>query len=208
MRLSIQKFQELYAFSEMEMDDTDRAIKLVQIVTGKSQAEVEAMPLLKFNQLCSEITQTLDLSNGKPSTQIWVGRNLYRIHLNITSMSAGRYAEVATYSKHTIPNLHKIMASIVQPMTWYGKLLPYDAKKHEQYADDMLNADFHTAYHSAVFFYALFSRSMKSLHPYLKAEAMRKGASEQLVDQTLNDSQRILDGFILPKWLQKWSVSS
>lgn len=208
MRLSIQKFQELYAFSEMEMDDTDRAIKLVQTVTGKSQPEVEAMPLYQFNKLCNEITKAFDFSNGKPSTQIWVGKNLYRIHLNITSMSAGRYVEVATYSKNTIPNLHKIMASIIQPMTWYGKLLPYDATKHEQYADDMLKADFHTAYHSAVFFYALFSRSMKSLHPYLKAEALKKGASEAVLDKTLSDSQSILDGFILPKWLQKWSVSS
>lgn len=208
MKLSIQKFQELYIISQTEMDDTDKAIRLVQVVTGKTQEEVEEMPLPQFNSLCGEINKLFDFSNGKPTRTIRVGKNFYRVHLDINNLNAGRYVEVVKFSKHTIPNLHKIMASIVQPCTWYGRLLPYQANKHEQYADDMLQADFHTAYHSAVFFYALFSNLMRSSQAYLKAEAVKKGAKPEHVEQVLRDSQNILDGFILPKWLRNFSASS
>jgi hypothetical protein len=207
MNITIQKFQELAAISSMPLDETDRAIKLVQVMTGKTVQQVEDMPIGKFNELCAKIAKVFDLSNGKPVNTIKVGKKYYHINHSIDKMTAGRYVEVATFSSDVIGNLHKIMASIVQPKTWYGKILPYDSTKHEEYADDMLQADFSAAYHSAVFFYVLFRESIKNLQGYFLAAAMEAGKTEQEATKTLTDLQSVLGGFTLPRWCENLSIS-
>ncbi len=207
MKITIQKFQELAAMSSLPMDETDRAVKLVQVVTGKTVDEVDAMPMVDFNRLCGKIAKLFDLTEGVPVNTIKANGRYYHINHSIDKMPAGRYVEVATFSSNVIENLHKIMASIVQPKTWYGKILPYDSTKHEQYADDMLQADFSAAYHSAVFFYVLFKESIKNLQGYFLAAAMEVGKTEAEATKTLIDLQSVLDGFILPKWCENLKIS-
>lgn len=207
MKITIQKFQELAAMSNLPMDETERAIKLVQVMTGKTVHQVEDMPIGAFNELCAKIAKVFDLSEGKPVNNIKVGNRYYHINHSIDKMSAGRYVEVATFSSDVIGNLHKIMGSIVQPKTWYGKVLPYDSTKHEQYADDMLQADFSAAYHSAVFFYVLFKESIKNLQGYFLTAAIQAGQTEDKAHKTLTDLQSVLDGFILPKWCSNLKIS-
>ena len=207
MKITIQKFQELAAMSNLPMDETERAIKLVQVMTGKTTKQVEDMPIGAFNELCAKIAKVFDLTDGEPVSTIKVGKHWYHINHSIDKMSAGRYVEVATFSSDVIGNLHKIMGSIVQPKTWYGKILPYDSTKHEQYADDMLQADFSAAYHSAVFFYVLFKESIKNLQGYFLMEAMKAGQEEKAAHKTLTDLTNVLDGFILPKWCANLKIS-
>jgi len=70
----------------------------------------------------------------------------------------------------------------------------------------MKQADFKHAYHAAVFFYAVFSKSMKAIQPYLM-ERMQKKMPATQAEQTLQDLQKVLDGSIMPKWYQNLRVS-
>jgi muconolactone delta-isomerase len=206
MRVTIGKFQELYAISQLGCDELDKSILFVQTLTGKTEAEVLAMSTKKFNKVCAKVRRVFDFDPGEPKQLLRAGRRRYMINYDLFKVT-GRYVEVSTFSQDIIPNLHKIMASITQRCRWSWKKfrivpIPYDAKKHEQYADDMLDADFEHAYNSAVFFWAVYARSMKTLHPYLIQKLQEKGLNHQISQHFLNSLQSGLDGFTPPKWCQ------
>ena len=213
MKITILKFQQLFAISQMEMDELDKSILLVQTLLDKSQFEVETMKVKKFNKVCAEINKSFEIFNqklqeDKPKQIVKTNNKWYFLNYEITKkpMNAGRYVEVASFSNDIIGNLHKIMASMANPMewTWKGlKVKKYDATEHEQISEDMLEMDFSVAYHAAVFFCALFKESMRALVPYLESQTEKKAEVREIV-QSLTEA---MDGYTTAKWLQNLKVS-
>ena len=212
MKITIFKFQQLYAISQMEMDELDKSILLVQTLLDKSQFEVETMKVKKFNKVCAEINKSFEIFNqklqeDKPKQIVKVNGRWYFLNYEITKkpMNAGRYVEVASFSNDIIGNLHKILASMANPMEWTLKGLKvkkYDATEHEEIANDMLHLDFSVAYHAAVFFCALFNESIKALVNSLELPKEKKEEANQIV-QNLT---KVMVGFTTPKWLQNLNV--
>jgi predicted nucleotide-binding protein (sugar kinase/HSP70/actin superfamily) len=214
MKLTIKKFQELQAISTLDMPEFDKAQKLVECLTDKTTDEVEAMPLYKFDKLCKELKELFDinvekLQNSKPKALIVANGKPYHLNFNIMQhpFNAGRYVEIATFATDTIGNMHNILASMATPLKWswrkmrYVKM-QYDATKHEQYANDMLHADFEHAYHSSVFFYLVFIHSIKSSKDYLVAEMMMAGVNQQEAVESIETLLKVLDGCITQRWYQ------
>lgn len=210
MRLTIGKFQELYEISLMEIDEVNKASLLVQSFTGKTEKEIDEMNPLEFNKLCAEVSKCFEVlketwDNEKPVDVVKVNGRRYLLNYELRKQTAARYVEVATFGNDIIGNLHKIMATMANPMklTWKGyKLKKYNGEDHEQISKDMLDVDFSVAYHSAVFFYALFTKSIKSLQDYLKAEF--NPTAEQI--QSIQDFIAISDGSITAKWYQSLKI--
>lgn len=214
MKLTIKKFQELQAISSLEMPEFDKAQKLVECLTDKTTEEVEAMPLYKFDKLCKELKQIFDiniekLQNSKPKALIVANGKPYHLNFNIMQhpFNAGRYVEIATFATDTIGNMHNILASMATPLKWSWRkmryvVLQYDATKHEQYANDMLYADFEHAYHSSVFFYLVFIHSIKSSKDYLVAEMIMSGVSQEEAVESIETLLKVLYGCITQRWYQ------
>jgi hypothetical protein len=196
----------------MEMDELDKSILLVQTLLDKSQFEVETMKVKKFNKVCAEINKSFEIFNkklesDKPKQIVKVNGRWYFLNYEITKkpMNAGRYVEVASFSNDIIGNLHKILASMANPMEWTLKGLKvkkYDATEHEEIANDMLHLDFSVAYHAAVFFCALFNESIKALLHSLELPKEKKEEANQIV-QNLT---KVMVGSTTPKWLQNLNV--
>lgn len=207
--MTIQQFQELYYIAQSTDFDLDKSIKMVGAVTGKTPEQVELMPIDKFNKLCARVTKEFEvldkrLYKTKPKSLILASGRLYKINYEINKppINAGKYVEVITFGKEVIPNLHRIMASIVTPVKWrLGKLIPYELD-HWEIARDMERMSFEAAYHAAVFFYTHYSVSMKLIQPFLIKELMKKGVAREKAEEVLSSSSSILDGFTTPKWSQ------
>lgn len=209
--ITISKFQNLFAISKMDLNELDKSTRLVQCLTGKSEYAIDKMSLKKYNRLCVRLgkvfeLQTSSIMNGKPSEIIRVNGHTYKVMLSVTDkeFNAGKYVEVSTFANDVINNLHKIMASICVPVKWSWLKFKYIAteRSHEGIANDMLDADFSKCYHAAVFFYAVYKKTMSNLQPYLIKEMKTKGATETEAMEALMLSQNILGGFTMPKWLQ------
>ena len=90
---------------------------------------------------------------------------------------------------------------MVMPMkrTLFGwKVDKYDATKHEDYAQDLLEAPITAVLGSVVFFYQVYKGWIKSSKDYLIQEMMTKNLTRyqaEVLYQTLCDS---MDGFIRP----------
>ena len=211
MRLTIKKFQELHQASLTNLDEIDKSILLIQIFTGKSEFEINKMSIKKFNRLCSRINKSFDIISkgfieGKPKNLIKANGKWYWLNLEINEMTAGRYVETATFASDVIGNLHKLMATMCTPMKWTWKgLVPdkYNAEHHAKYAEDMLEANFNDAYQSCVFFYAVFSESMKSLQSSLEGDQMEK----QMLNQNLMIFKNLMDGCLMPSWSVNLKIS-
>jgi hypothetical protein len=210
MKVSIKTFQELYQISLMQLSEIDKSILLVSCLTGKTEKQVNEMNVNKFNKLCRDISTTfesLKLDEGKPSNYIKANGKRYFLNFDLAKppMNAGRYVEVATFSGDVIGNLHKIMATMSNPMvlTWKGyKIQKFDAVNHERIADDMLEADFSIAYHSALFFYAVFSKSIENSHNYFLSLTENKSEMQKV----LGNLSGVMDGFITAKWYRNLKI--
>lgn len=215
MRLTISKFQQLYEISSQDINELDKATRLAMCLTGKTEDQVDSMSPVRFNALCRSITNLFDfeamsIDRGKPVDYIKANGRTYRIIYDVSRkpFNAGKYVEVATFSKDVVGNLHKIMASIVQPMGWSWRkfgMVPVD-REHQDIADDMLDADFKACYHAMVFFYAVFNDSMRVLRHYLEKEMTREIDQEAAVG-ILEGLSKHLDGFTMPKWYRSLRAS-
>jgi len=160
MRLSIKQFQQINEINKTGIEDLDKSIMFVQVLTGKSEFEVNQMKVKKFNKLCNQIltafnSMVVDMNKAKPVNLIKANVKWDWINYDIAKVDAGRYGETATFGVDLIENLHKIMATMVVPMKWTIRGLKpkeYDATNHEEIANDMAEAEFKHCYHAAVFF--------------------------------------------------------
>jgi hypothetical protein len=196
MRINVETFQKLYAISLMEIDEVEKSGRYVQVLTGKTEEEVNRMKVRSFNKLCSQINKSFEivgskLQNGQPKNFIWANGRLYKLIYDIKK--AGKYVETATFANDTIGNLHLLMATIAQPykLTWKG-FIPCE-REHNEIAEDMMKLDMATSYQAVVFFYLVFRESLASSLTFLKEE---QKVERELVQTFI----RSMDGFTMPKW--------
>lgn len=194
MRLTIDKFQKLQAIASLESEELEKASRLVQVLLDKSADEINEMHIKDFTMLCDKLKAIFDIkieaaTASAPSNVIKANGKRYFINYEIKKpFNTGRYIEVLTFSKEDpILNMHNILASICTPMQWSWRKLKYiktdyDVLSHEQYADDLKEADFRHGYHAMVFFYLFLTNLTESSNPSLDREItqrMTKGRNQK-----------------------------
>lgn len=170
--LNLFQYQQLVKALSIE-DDIDKTVKLVSIVTGKTENEVLSMSISDFNKEKEKLNFLSEDIQGKPVKYIKVNGKKYKCIYDVRNIPAARYVESKVFGADLINNIHKMAATMVMPMkkTIFGwKVDKYDAAKHEEYAQDMLEARFVDVYHSAVFFLSVYLNWIKVSEDYLKEE--------------------------------------
>lgn len=211
MKLSIDKFQKLQSIATLETDELLKATRLVQVLLDKSEAEIDAMPVQKFAKLCEKLKTAFDISidaatMSTPKKIIQANGKVYHLNFDIKPpFNTGRYIEVLTFSKEDpIMNMHNILASICTPMRWSWRKfnfvkLEYDALKHEEYANDMKQADFKHGYFAMVFFYQILKASTNNTMDSLIAEMNLRKVNKKRVLHLKRILQVIGGGSIMQK---------
>ena len=159
-KISVWQYQQIYtALNSKEKDatDLDLEVKLVGIVNNMTEMQIDSLPLNKYKELSKTITFLNEPIKGTPTKHIAISRTRrYRINYDISKMPFARYIESKVFSEDLYGNLHKLAATMIIPQKrklgfWVDQ--PYDASKHQEYSNDMLEAKFVDVYHSLVFFY-------------------------------------------------------
>lgn len=209
MKVSIKKFQELYSIAQSDTDELTKSSLLIQNLTGKTEAELDKMNIVKYGRLCKRVNDLFeryakDLDGKKPKQYVKVNGQWYFLNYDLEKQNAGKYVEVATFGSDLIGNLHKIMATMATPMvwTWKGLKLYEGETNHNKIANDMLELDFEVAYHAAVFFCAVLRISMLNLNIYFTQ--MENPKAVELGENLA----KILDGYTMPKWYRNLKISA
>lgn len=178
--------------------ELDLDVKILCILKDYTESQVDSFSIkrLKDELLDIEFIHT-QLPQPKAVDVIKANGKKYRCIFDIRNLPTARYLESKYFANDIVFNLHRIAASMVNPLkfTWKGfKVCSYDASKHEDYANDLLEAKFVNAYGSVVFFCLLLKNLMENSKDYLMKE-MQMTMTEKQIDKLITDLLKSLDGY-------------
>ena len=182
------------------LTELDIAVKSLAILTNQTENQIDSLSVKDLNTQLLKIKFITDtLPEPKPVDYIKTPRRRYRCIYDVRNIPYARYLETKFFGSDVAMNIHKIGASMVMPMklTWRGwKVAKYDSTKHEEYAEDLLEAPFEQVYGSMVFFCQVFSDSIKNLSGYFKMESVKAGMTEEEAEIMVKGLCDALDGSI------------
>lgn len=204
--ITVLHYQTIYPYIKDEsLTDIERDCKILSILTGKSEAQLDRLTWEEFKKLRASIRFLHDGEiKADPVEILRTPKRNFRINYDVRKNAVGRYIEVKHFAadeKNLIPNLHYIMASMVTPLKRgvFGLTVDkYDAALHEQYANEIQGAKFNDVFYSMVFFCNLYANWMNLSKDYLVQNLMKqtknltKEQALQLVQTLCSD----MDGFI------------
>jgi hypothetical protein len=202
--VTLEHYQLLFPIiQDKSLADWEKEIQIASILYNLTEHQIDSLSLAEYKKLKASIQFLYQPIPGKPVKYIRGKKRKYRLIYDVRQMPFARYAEAKTFStKDTIANMHKLSASMVQPMRrvcgiWFKE--KYDAAKHEEYAEDLLSAPFPAIYHSAVFFCTLFALWMKTSEAFMVQQILEMNRDPNLTKaktmyQVLCSS---MDGFIM-----------
>lgn len=196
--ITVQQFIDIYRLSlSRDLDEMERVERVIAILFDKSEQEVENLTVAEFNTMARQcaFVMTPEIP-GKPVKQIKIGKRRYSIIYDPTKLRHRQYVEVIHFGDKPIEHMHLIMASVVQPVTWYGRRLKNEAEQHEAIASDLLNARVIDVYHSCVFFCKLYVNLIQHMRVSLVQEMMRKGVTRDQAILLVDNSWSAMAGFI------------
>jgi hypothetical protein len=204
--ISVWQYQNIVkTLANKEDDDIDKSYKLIGIVYNMTENQVDSLTQAEYTAKLKECDFLNTMPEGKPVKVIKVNGKRYRLIYDVTRMPFGRYVESKAFVGDIYGNLHKLGATMVMPQkkNWFGLWVDdkYDASKHEDYADDILQANFQDVYFSLVFFYQVYRNWIEVTRGYLVTKMMMTGQTKAQCNQVVTDLCSILDGIIQPNLL-------
>ncbi len=194
-----------------EWTELDKEVKLLSVITGLTEFQIDSLSIETLKEMRKDLAFLDEPIEGKPVDFIVVNGRRYRMNYDIKNMPAARYIESKVFSKDTLGNLHKIAASMVIPQkqTWWGKWVDdkYDASKHEDYAQDMAEANFIHVYHSLVFFYQVYRNWIEVSRDYMIQEMTKAGMTKEQADSVVLLLCESTGGIIPPNLLPNTKIS-
>ena len=166
------------------------------LVNNTTVAAIEELPVTTFNDMAKSVQFLLEEVPYKPVKRMKVNGKRYGINYHIPLITQRQFVEITHFQQDLIPNLHNIMASIVQPVKLWVRR-SNDPKKHSDYANDMLQAKFIDVYSAAVFFCKLYAASLRLTRDYLLMQIPEEQRAETWM--RLSDLADTMDGFTTPK---------
>ena len=210
--ISVWQYQNIVkTLANKQDDEIEKSFKLIGIVYNMTENQVDSLTQAEYKAKLKECDFLNSMPEGKPVKVIKVNGKRYRLIYDVTRMPFGRYVESKAFVGDIYGNLHKLGATMVMPQkrNWFGLWVDdkYNAAKHEDYADDILQANFQDVYFSLVFFYQVFRNWIEVTRDYLVTKMMMTGQTEQQCSQVVTDLCSILDGIIQPNLLPTTKIS-
>lgn len=210
--ISVWQYQNIVkTLANKQDDEIEKSFKLIGIVYNMTENQVDSLTQAEYKAKLKECDFLNSMPEGKPVKIIKVNGKRYRLIYDVTRMPFGRYVESKAFVGDIYGNLHKLGATMVMPQkrNWLGLWVDdkYDAAKHEDYADDILQANFQDVYFSLVFFYQVFRNWIEVTRDYLVTKMMMTGQTKEQCSQVVTDLCNILDGIIQPNLLPTTKIS-
>jgi hypothetical protein len=208
-KINVFQYQQLVPALGIQ-DATDQNMRLIAILNGWTENQVDSLSVEEYALEKAKIGFLSESIEGKPVKYIKVNGKRYKCVYDVRKLPSGRYIESKVFSQDLVGNLHKLAASMVIPMkkTIFGwREDKYDASRHEEYSNDMLEARFVDVYHSIVFFYQVYRNWMEITKDYLIAKIVEMGKSHSEAEKEVQNLLNILDGSIAPKLLPTSTIS-
>ncbi len=206
--MTLRQFQQIVKIGESDLNEVEQSTEIISILTGQTTRQLDEMPYIEFKDLAKQVTaeiKKVDISTkGYRINRIKCPSRTYSFMYDLRKINFGQWITVMHFAKeNTLQNAHLILATIAQPVKW-GFKFKGDAKKHKDYAEDILDASVMDVYNACVFFCRKFQISFSSIQDYLIQQIAETNPIEaQQVREMVASLPKITDGFIAQK---KWQT--
>jgi len=198
-----QQMNELYLNSN-DLSDLDISVKVASILTNQTENQIDSLSVNQLGPLLDSISFINTDIKPEAVKIIQINGRRYKCIYDVRNIPASRYIESKHFSNDVLGNLHKIMACLVIPqkkvfLGWVDD--KYDAGKHSDYAQDMLEAPIVSVLGSVVFFYQVYRIWIKNTKDYMVKQMMDQGIQKMKAEEVHQALCKIMDGFTKPNWL-------
>jgi hypothetical protein len=204
--ITVEQYQRIAPImAEKGLNGLERETKIIALLSGMTEDEFDAVPYEHYTELRKEykFLHETEVMPGNAVRVINANGKRYRVQHDLRKVPISRYVEVKHYSaEQFVGNLHLIIASIIKPEK--GE---YNVKEHEQYAEDFKKAKFIDCYHTGVFFWELFNRTIISIPDYLESRLIAEGQmTPSQAKESVRDLCTALAGYITSNKLQTLKI--
>jgi hypothetical protein len=156
--ITVSEWMQAIEIKASDKDDLEKDIAFCALISGKTEEEIEALDWRDFTELKRKADEVYTKVPDSTPLFRW---GKYRFVYDPLKINAGQYVSIQYFLNDGIEkNLHNLAACIVKPLGFFKK---YDAKKHQQYANDLKNAPLAAIRGSMVFFCNLFLHLMRAI---------------------------------------------
>lgn len=210
--LTVRQWQALTdLFMEEGNSHIDNIVRSGCIVYDVTEHELDSLTMADLNDLGHRLAFIHTEVPARPVDRLDVNGRRYRCVYDVTRMPAARYIESKVYGQDPNQHLHRIMASMVWPQKRAYRIGPwmdddYDAARHSEYAEDMLDAPITAVLGSVVFFCDVYLNLISSSRVYFTKVIMQTTRKPRIeAEDLVNNLCANLDGIIRPSWSQRTS---
>ncbi len=187
--VTVAQFREIDNIINSDLSEEEKNYELVSVVLKIDEMKLDTLSLSDIKTKMSQLDFLNKLPESKLPRFVFHQKRLYKVCLDLSSLSVGRYAELKEYTKvkeEINGKLNWILTTILQPCTWYGAEKKRDVKLISNLAERFDELPMTVAYPIAVFFCQLLLNLNESTEIYLVHEAERE--TEKLIKTLMKET--------------------
>jgi len=184
------------------LDELDRNIKLISILTNQTVEQVENQSLTMLNFQIKNLGWLKELKFKPEPKDFQVGKIYFKMPKDLTQITTAQFIDLSTYTENPeniLMNLPNCLASICKT---YRKIGPFKVPKYltfKEKAEILNKANIGDVYPNLLFFWTLFEESLPDIQLYLNqqiTEIVKEAMTEEtLVQDSQSNTQQGKDGY-------------
>lgn len=204
--VTVAQFRDIDNITNSDLSDEEKNYELVSTILQIDEMRLDTLSLSQIKTKMEQLEFLNTLPESKLPRFVFHQRRLYKVCVDLSTLTVGRYAELKEYTKvkdEINGKLNWILTTILQPCTWYGAEKKRDVKKLNDLAERFDQLPMTVAYPIAVFFCQLLLNLNESMETFLALEAEEK--TRKLILNLTKEigSQNSGDGFTYSTPLRK-----
>ena len=124
--VTLKQYQEVIEVSLIDMDEIDKHIKIISILTEQPEDKIADLPLPAIKSCIKWINFIYQTPiQTKAKQKVKIGNRKYKVNLEVNKLSGGEYIDLTTYTKdkETInANLHFIISIFLHEVNIFGRI--------------------------------------------------------------------------------------
>ena len=179
-QVTLKQFQAIQALlKDEEVDVYQKNTEIISVLSGMDLADVEKLSLKSYANIMKVLDFISEPMENKLTRKFTLNGKKYRILTDVYKLNGGQYITLQHLLGNpdkVMDNLHHIMAVFAIPYErkWYGwKRGKYDAKKHEEVAQEMLDCPISIVQPLSSFFFTSWQRYAERMLAYSERETRK-----------------------------------
>jgi len=195
--VTVEQFQALQRILAEKGDEYATNVAIISIMSGTPMDEIETYSLKTYAKCMNTLSFLTEQLVGEVQKAVEFNGKKYQVITDVYDLNGGQYITLMHLMKDpdkVIDQLHEIMAVFLVPKkkTWYGwKKQPYNADKHKEIAEQMLQAPMTIVQPLSAFFLSSYLASAKHI---LESSVRQAEKVKRQVERRLKRLNQNMDG--------------